>query len=315
MNNGDRHPTGGNMAGKERTVYFFEPAVLNQADEAQPIEPGFWDWVHEQVRSLPEEHRRIELFGRKHVGSARDEQSPALRYLYVGRLRPGADWPDVSDEAGSISSLASTGLVGSLVEPAYLLNVGGTNYVAVLRSSGGPSTTAIASWLNQVCGFNFEDERLVLRPYVRRDQLERLGRAQQAAKVHLKVDPGVMSDVEPRDELGQAIKAAQDAGGGGVSVELIVSFGNARPSDGAGEDLVDGIRELLASDNAVAFKKASATVMVEDTAGNLVRDKIDFTLDRITVRQAVGADENEEPTPPVVLSAMSQAITKFQQQL
>lgn len=303
------------MAGKERTVYFFEPAVLNQSDEAQPIEEGFWDWVHERVTSLPEEERRVVLFGRKHVGTSREEASPALRYLYVGRLRPGADWPDVSDGAGEISSLASTGLVGSLIEPAYLLGVSGTNYVAVLRSSAGPSTTAIASWLNHVCGFSQEDERLVLRPYVRRDQLERLGRAQQAAKVHLKVDPGVMMDVQPHDELGRAIKVAQEAGAGGVSVELIVSFGNAHPSDGAGESLVDGVRELLASDNAVAFKKASATVMREDEAGKLVRDKIDFTLDRITIRQQVGADEDEEPTPPVVLRAMAQAITKFRQQL
>lgn len=303
------------MATKERTVYFFEPIVLDQADNVQPIEDGFWDWVQERVGALSEVARRANIFGRGHVGAARQEVAPALDYIYVGRLRPGADWPDVSNDAGEIASLASTGFAGSLLEPAYLLGVGGTNYVAILRSSAGPSTTSIVRWLNQVCGFNEQGNRLELRPYVRQDQLERLGRAQAAAKIHLKIDPGVMSDAQPNDELGQALKAAQRAGAGGVSVELTVSFGNARPTDGAGEDLVADVRELLLSANAVPFKKASATVMVENEVGQLVRDKIDFTMDRITVRQQVGANEDEEPTPPVVLSAMAQAIEKFRAQL
>lgn len=303
------------MATKERTVYFFEPVILDQADNVQTIEDGFWDWVHARVGSLSEIARRADIFGRRHVGAARREITPALDYIYIGRLRPGADWPDVSDDAGEIASLASTGFAGSLLEPAYLLGVGGTNYVSILRSSAGPSTTSIVSWLNQVCGFSTQGIRLELRPYVRRDQLERLGRAQAAAKIHLKVDPGVMSDAQPHDELGQALKVAQSAGAGGVSVELTVSFGNARPTDGAGEDLIAGVRELLLSDNAVPFKKASATVMVENEEGQLVRDKIDFTMDRITVRQQVGANEDEEPTPPVVLSAMAKAIDKFRAQL
>lgn len=303
------------MATKERTVYFFEPIVLDQADNVQTLEEGFWEWVHERIADLPDVMRRAEIFGRRHVGAARQEVAPALDYIYVGRLRPGADWPDVSDDDGEIASLASTGFAGSLLEPAYLLGVGGTNYVAVLRSSAGPSTTSIVRWLNQVCGFSEQGNRLELRPYVRKDQLERLGRAQAAAKIHLKVDPGVMSDANPQDELGQALKTAQSAGAGGVSVELVLSFGNARPTSGAGEDLVAGVRELLASENAVPFKKASATVMVENEAGQLVRDKIDFTMDRITVRQQVGANEDEEPTPPVVLSAMAKAIDKFRAQL
>ncbi|MGO2112676.1 MAG: hypothetical protein ACTH31_13805 [Pseudoclavibacter sp.] len=300
---------------KERTVYFFEPIMLDQDDNVQTIEAGFWNWVHARVARLPDVHRRAEIFGRRHVGTARQEVSPALDFIYIGRLRPGADWPDVSDEAGEIGSLASTGFAGSLLEPAYLLGVGGTNYVAMMRSSAGPTTTSVVRWLNQVCGFNGQENRLELRPYVRRDQLERLSRARQASKIHLKVDPGVMSDANPRDELGQALKTAQSAGAGGASVELTISFGNARPTDGAGEDLIAGVRELLASRNAVPFKKASATVMVENEDGELARDKIDFALDRVTVRQQIGTNEDEEPTPPVVLSAMAQAIDKFRQQL
>jgi len=299
---------------KQRTVYFFEPVVLDQAGNVQPIEPGFWSDLHDRIAGLDEDHRRGEFFGRRHAGSAREEVAPAEKYIYVGKLRPGADWPDVSGDDGAIASLASTGFSGSLIEPAYLLGVSGTNYVAILRSSAGPSFTAISRWLNMVAGFGTESERLELRPYVRRDQLERLGRAQQAAKVHLKVDPGVMTDEQPAGELGQALKLAQSAGAGGASVELTISFGNARPTDGAGEDLISDLRELLVT-SQTPFKKAEATVIVEDEAGALVRDKIDFALDRITVRQQVGASEDEEPTPTVVLQAMLQAITRFRSEL
>lgn len=303
------------MAIRERTVYFFEPIVLDQSDDVQLMPAEFWDVVHERVLHLPEEERRGEYFGRRHIGYAKEEVTPALRYLYLGRLRPGSDWPDVSGEDGEVASLASTGFNGTLIEPAYLLGVGGTNYLALMRSSAGPSTTAVARWLNDVSGFNELDHRLELRPYVRPDALERLGRAQGAAKIHLKVDPGVMNDASPRDELGRALKIAQEAGAGGVSVELTVSFGNARPTDGAGADLVEGVRELLTGSGAVSLKKAAATVIVENEAGELVRDKIDFTMDRITVRQQVGANEDQEPTPPVVLSAMVKAIQKFREQI
>ncbi|AGW41753.1 phage-related major capsid protein [Leifsonia xyli subsp. cynodontis DSM 46306] len=299
---------------KQRTVYFFEPIVLDQAGNVQPIEGGFWSDLHDRISNLDDNARRGEFFGRRHIGSAREETTPPEKYLYVGKLRPGADWPDVSDGDGAIASLASTGFSGSLIEPAYLLGVSGTNYVAILRSSAGPSFTAIARWLNMVCEFNTEAERLELRSYVRRDQLERFNRAKQAAKIYLKVDPGVMTDAEPKGELGQALKIAQSAGAGGASVELTISFGNVRPTDRAGEDLVTNLRELLFT-TRTPFKKAKATVIAEDQDGALIRDKIDFTLDRITVQQKIGASEDEEPTPTIVLQAMLEAIGRFRSEL
>lgn len=299
------------LAAKERLVYFFEPVMLNQADVIQPLENGFWEHVHSLLSKMPEEDLRAEILGRKILGAARREKRLAQDYIYVGRMRPGADWPDVADNDGEIETLASTGFNLSLVEPAYLVSVGGTNYVAFVRSSAGPSTSAITTWLNLMLGLETTEHRLELRPYVRRDQLERLREAQGATKLHLKIDPDVMTGSHPTDDVGKALKAAQNAGAGGVSVELTLSFGRATPSDGAGEELVSEVRKILTGPNRVPFSRASATVLRTDEDGDLVRDHIDFTRDRITVQQPFGADENQEPTPEVVISGLNSAISDF----
>ncbi|PPH23317.1 hypothetical protein C5C99_01380 [Rathayibacter sp. AY1C4] len=293
---------------KEKTVYFFEPIVLDQHDQVVELPDEFWSLLHTHVAGLPEAKRRGEFFGRKVEGEAKDEASPEADYFYVGRLRPGSDWPDATTADGQFGSLASTGAVRSLHEPAYLLNVSGTPYVAVMRSSAGPSITVLAQWLSMVAGYTTAEERLELRPYVRRDQLERLGRAQSAAKLHIKVDAGAMDEFEPASEMGQALKTAQSIGAGGASVEMIVSFGNAKPDDIAGAQLIEGVRELIEN---VPYARAKATVIVDEEAAGLQRDKIDFAADRITVRQQVGVNEDEEPTPTVVLNAMYQAISQF----
>ncbi len=303
------------MSAKPRTIYFFEPVIVDQDERPQHIEPGFWRHVHDVIRETPDEQLRAEIYGRKILGSARHEKRSATDYVYVGRMRPGADWPDVADDDGEIETLASTGFKLSLIEPAYLLGVGGTNYVAFVRSSAGPSTAAVTTWLNLVLGFEGSDSRLELRPYVRRDQLERLREAQGATKLHLKIDPDVMTGTTPKDDVGRALKAAQSAGAGGVSVELTLSFGRATPTDGAGEELVSEVRKILTGPNRVPFSKASATVLRVDEDGDLIRDQINFTRDRITIQQPFGSDENQEPTPEVVMQALGEAISEFKRSI
>lgn len=299
------------LSPKTKTVYFFEPVMLDQRDVPQRIEPEFWDFVHKRLALLGEEELRAEFLGRKFLGAARYESTVGQDYIYIGRMRPGADWPDVTDDAGEIDTLASTGFNLSLVEPSYLVGVSGTNYVAFVRSSAGPSTTAITTWLNLMLGLEATETRLELRPYVRKDQLDRLARAQTATKLHLKIDPDVMTGSSPTDDVGKALKAAQNAGAGAVSVDLTISFGRATPTDGAGEELIDEVRKVLTGSARVPFKKAVANVVLEDENGELIRDTIDFTRDRITVQQTVGADENAEPTPRVVIAALNEAISEF----
>ncbi|MCU1584344.1 MAG: phage-related major capsid protein [Microbacteriaceae bacterium] len=253
-------------------------------------------------------------FGREIEGEARIEISPAAKYFYLDRRRPGQDWPDARGIDGAFGSLASKGVVQSLHEPAYLLNVSGSNYIAIVRSSAGPSTSAIARWLNIVFGFSGHEERLELRAASRTDQIARLAQAQSASKVHLRIAPGAMAHGEDfNGELGKALTIAQSVATGSVSVDMTISFGNVVPTDEGGRELVNSIKELLNA--STSFKKAAATLILENEDGEMIRDSVDFTRDRITIRQQVGADEDEEPTPAVVLDAMFEAIKKARKHL
>lgn len=299
-------------SGKQRTIYFFEPVILDQNDVAQEIEDGFWKSLFGHVASLKEDDRRTTYRLRKYEGSINATKSPATDYLYLAKLRPGADWPDIRAADGTHGTLASTGAVTDLLEPAYLVSVTNTKYCAIMRSSAGPTFSATEFWLNQVCGFVEMDQRLELRPYVRADQLQRLAAAQGASRIRLHVEAEALDDAQPTSELGQAIAAAQRAVGGGVSLDMTMSFGHASPDGPGGRQLTAAVEDIL---RAGGVKHAEATLLVQDEDGDLVRDRTDFVRDRVTFVEEVGESEDEQPTPEVVMSAMAEAIKLFKQQL
>ncbi|MEI5674970.1 MULTISPECIES: hypothetical protein [unclassified Nocardioides] len=300
------------MSGKQRTVYFFEPVVIDKKGNAKSIAAGFWKDIHTHIGTLDEDDRRTIYRGRKLEGEATFTKSPAAEYLYIAKLRPGADWPDVRGVDGTHGTLASTGAVGALLEPAYLVEVSNTKYCAVLRSSGGPSFSALESWLSMAGGYTATDSTLELRPFVREDQLERLAVAQGATKIRLRVEPHALEDAEPTSDLGRAMADAQQAVGGGVSVEMTVSFGHVRPDGPAARQLTDAVSDILREGGV---KHASATLLVPGEDGELERDKIDFVRDRVTFIEEVGESEDEEPSAPVVMAAMAEAIQEFKKQL
>lgn len=298
--------------GAKRHIYFLEPVIEKQDGSLDEIGPGFWPTFLDHVWGLPPERRRLELQGRKYIGEKRLEVSPAENYLYLGKARRGADWPDISDANGVVSPLALGDGADALIEPAYLLPVSGTNYVAVLRTSGGPSFSAIESWMTSAAGMDQQAERFALRPYVRSDQLVRLSKASGAARVHLKVDPGAFQVGGSLGVIGDAMKQVQDLGAGGVSVDMTLSFGRATPTHAYAEDIA---KELMKVIKKIPVASADATLMVEDEHGEEVREKVDFLRDRVIGSEYVGSSEDEQPTPSVILTAMANAIFKFKQSL
>ncbi|MDR6201246.1 hypothetical protein QE374_003155 [Microbacterium sp. SORGH_AS428] len=297
------------MAGKTRTVHFFELIEVAQDESVQEYTAEAWDDLFDMIAGMEVEELRHEIRQRKYEGEVRDEPTRQVRYLYLGKLRPGMDWPDIRDLDGEHTSLASTGVVGALIEPAYVVRITGTPFVAILRTPGGPSFTAISSWLTAVAGLEFEETRLELRPYARRDQLARLNSAIGATKLHLKVGADVLDDADPTSDVVRAMQAVQDTGAGGVSVEMIVSYGNARPDGVGAQHLADAVAEFV---RTVPGSHASATLMQPQDDG-YVKDHVDFTLDRISLSEEVGGSEDEEPTAYAILGAMSQAIRRFRE--
>lgn len=301
--------------GRARKVYFFEPVEVDENEHVTEPAVGFWPSFFDALSDQSEEDRRTSFRTNRFEGEVRTERSPAVTYLYLGKLRPGADWPDIRNLQGERASLASIGAVGALLEPAYLLPVGiTTNFVAIMRSSGGPTWSAIENWLSVTGGYAIGDEkkRLELRPYVRKDALERLQRAQGASRLHMKFDAIEAPDTNPdASAVERAVRELQGAGGGGLSVDIGLSFGHLQPDDAGAQALVSGIRGLLRSPS---LKRADATLLVPGDGG-LVKDPVDFVRDRITVQVEVGEHQDEEPTPQAVLSAMSDALGTFRAQL
>lgn len=296
-------------SGRKRRIYFYEPVILDQENKVQQIQKDFWGDLHAHVAGLDESDRSFTFFGRPISGEARRATTPPVDYFYLDRERPGQDWPDARGNDGHLDTLHAQQVVTSLHEPAYLLPVSGSAYVAFVRTSAGPSTSAVETWLNIVMGFEELDTRIELRAYARHDAMARLARATSASKVHVVIEPDAMTDVDMRGELGQALAMAQRAGNGGVSVDMTLSFGNVAPDDEAGRALVDGVSEVL---NASAgFRRAQATVVTTDDEGEITKDFIDFKRDRVTISQAFGTDLEQEPTAQVVLEGLIEAIRTF----
>lgn len=304
------------MPGRKRRIYFFEPVEVDAADRVTTFDETFWPSFHDHVHGLAiddgglnRERLRLKYLGNKYSGSARTEVSPAERFFYVAKARPGSDWPDVELPDEGTSPLSLTDPSASLVEPAYLLPVWGTSYVAALRTSGGPSWSALENWIGAVSGRVSQESRFALRPYVRLDQLERLHESLGVSKVHLKLDPGSQTLSSVEGVIAKALKGVQDLGAGGVSVELGLSFGRATPDEAAAEEIAQQVEKLVRN---VRFKTARATIMQMNSDGvNYSKQNIDFYADRVTGSEYVGTNEDEVPTAPVVLKAMTEAIRKF----
>lgn len=296
-------------SGRQRRIYFYEPVILDQENKLQPIQGDFWDDLHAHVMALDPKKRNFTFFGRPISGEARKSVTPPVDYFYLDRERPGQDWPDARGNDGHLDTLHSQRVVASLHEPAYLLPVSGTPYISFVRTSAGPSTAAVETWLNLVMGFEELETRIELRAFARTDAMARLARATSATKVHVVIEPDAMTDVDMNGDLGQALAMAQRSGNGGVSVDMTVSFGNVAPDDESGRSLVADVSEVLNA--AAGFRRAEATVVLTDDEGEIKKQFIDFKRDRVTISQAFGTDLDQEPTPQIVLEGLMEAIRTF----
>ncbi|MDR6571538.1 hypothetical protein J2X60_000163 [Curtobacterium sp. 320] len=298
------------MVGKPRSVHFFSAVEIDEHDNVLPFGNNWWMDLLDFLEVQDAADRRLTYRGRKYVGRVEQSISPVAKYLYLGKLRPGADWPDVVDREGGTVPLASTGIL-ELIEPLYLLPVEGTPYMAVLRTSAGPTWPALTDWLGMAGRFYARGHSIELQPYARRDQVERLRSAVGATKIHLKFDPGAAELLPGQSQLARAVREASAAGAGAVSVEMSVSFGRARPDEAGADELVEGLREIIGSDG---YTRAEATLLQPSVDG-VEKDYVDFALDRVVYTEYVGESEDETPTPEAVLHALSDAIDSFRTQL
>lgn len=89
-------------------------------------------------------------------------------------MKPKAlpDWPEGKDAQGNAKSLGANrkalGL-SEIDEYTYLLPVESTNYVAMFRSSAGPTSVAATEWMTLYLNLPRKGRRFVFKPVTRRD--------------------------------------------------------------------------------------------------------------------------------------------------
>ncbi|MCR6706574.1 MAG: hypothetical protein NVV66_18425 [Cellulomonas sp.] len=305
------------MAQATRKVYFLEPVVVNPDDSIEDIRVGFWPELHKRVSTLPTRDRFMTFNGIRYGGSARSETSPVADYLYLGLRRRPADFPDhAPDDASDEEALD---VPGSLVEPMYVREVPGTNLAAFFRTSGGPSFRACERWISQVLGLGGAGaESIGLRPYVRGDALRRLADSDGVAKLEIKFEPDALRGNAAGQGIASALSQIDEIGAGGVSIELGVSFGQARPSEIGAERYARELERLL---ETPGIRRAEATLLTARPkpakAGqsqpeySFQREHVNFLRDQVVHNVRLSSDETVRRTPSLVLSAMGEAVQEF----
>lgn len=297
------------MSGKTRNVHFFEMIKIDQKNNVNPYHADGLKRLHTHTLGLPEQRLKLEIGSQKVSGSARTEPSTLQEFFYIGKTRNGSDWPDMQHPNADPVPLQLPANVLGLIEPAYIVPISGTQYLAAVRTQSAPSWSMIEKWLTSVTGGLKSGYTVELRPYVREDQLKRLRSALGATKLHIKFDSGDTAP-EGSGEIGKALASIQETSAFGASVELTLSFGNAKPDELVAQQLVDDLRKIL---DKTKPKAASATLLRhgDEDYDAIQKDHIDFIKERVTERVEIGTSPDDRPSTAVVLSSINDAIQRF----
>lgn len=300
------------MSGKTKTAYFYSPTFVDGAGVRTNAPAGFWSSLHTRVESMTRDDRSFTHYGRAYRGIARQSASPAQAYFYLGKVRTGADMPDATTAPG-LDDADVLSIAGDLLEPLYVRTVGGSaEDIVMLRTTGGPSASALEGWVSHVMGFLTTDITFELVPLLRPDAVDKLQRAVGATKFDVKIDPDQAGHADyGNSALGRAVETITAELGGFATIGMDVSFGNGLPPEGLLRTLA---HEAAALVRGGGLKRARATLLMEEEDGSLSRDKVDFIRDRVTAQVSVGSDPEERPTAEVVLHALADAVRQYRSQ-
>lgn len=297
------------MAGKKRTVRFFVPKRVQPDGTSIQLQPNFWKGFRKKVEALPAAEQFVNIRDIDYRGAARHEQSNSADYLYLGKTRDKADLPERSVGEGDETPLILR--EGErLVEPCYIYVVKPqSNRIATLRSSGGPSVSAVGEWITGFYQNELGIDRIVLEPVMREDQMDRLNEALNVASFSVTIEKHQnLGDVPAESAVTQAVKNSYETLDRGARVDYSWSFGHKSPESSLGETLKNDIKTILGWGLA---KYAKATVIRESDDGHLIRDKIDFIKDQVTTQVTVGTDPAAVQSADVVLSALLEAARRY----
>lgn len=297
-----------------RTVYFMNVIVRDEDENEVPAQPGTLlpaIWEHtDQLAASDSARLRVAHRGTQCVGRALTGVTVAQRYFYIARHRRASDHPDVEDAQGfsTFDLTAYPGAPLGLVEPAYLMPVNGTDIVAVRRTAGGPSWSALENWFNSIAPQTQPNHRIHLEPFSRGRLEERVDAALGATQIQVKVDP--YTDLSPQNGgIEAALHNVQQEVSQFASVELAISLGTDRER---GRGWKGSLDEVFGLRRKPGVSKVKGRLMEQDPeTGKLRAESVDFLKDRVTMQLPLTLAADQPIGREEMVSALSETVQRF----
>lgn len=292
---------------KKRTVHIFEPYRERPDGSPSDLPNKFWEGFRGIVSKLDAKNQFVTIRGTEYRGAARHCSESMVDYLYLGKSRDRADWPESSVGEDDEQPL-SLDHDGRLVEPCYLLPIDGTELVALLRSTAGPHVSAVEDWMTILLKQKLHNDTIKLRPYLRTDDMERLESAVGVARMNIKIDKNSSVSKENEGRIVGPVHDIYGGLGGNATVAIEVSYEHSIPTPKVGRSMKEELKSFLRSSG---LRKAEGTIITEDAYGKIKRERLDFIKDKVTFQVPVGDGPDVIQSPAVVISAMGEAIKQF----
>lgn len=304
------------MAGRKRTVYFYTGAEIDDEGKFHEWKSARWDKFFKGYSKPPEPY----FLGRNfYEGEVGESSTPATMYFHLLRPRALSDWPEGKDAQGNAESLGvnrkALGL-SEIDEYTYFLPVGGTNYVAMFRSSAGPRAAAAAEWMTQYLDLPQTGGRFVFMPVLRTNAMEKLKSAVGVRSLHARFEGQPNGKSGSQIVNGVAVAGSKKGLGesGDIKIDLNITLGRAQKEGPAVDGLLKEAQKLVKGVNhglpGARLSQLKAKTLQHSDDGKIEVEPVDFFQERMTVQTEFG-DANVVMDPNQIIAGMYVAIREF----
>lgn len=280
------------MPAKKTIVRFYSVLCFDEDGEARTLDEDFWPTLIAQAGDLDEEERTVNRRYRELIGVAGKHERTHLEYLYIGKPRHKADYPDdLASGAVAPSSLANNSSIFRMSEWTYVIPTGVEATVAVVKSSGGSTPDEIAAWAGEVSGLAEQGIELKLVAILDENQMEVLDRADLVASLDVAmVGSQIPSGDEERGEIEAAAAKAANIGGDQAKIEMRWSFGRVIPDTVNGMHFAKEAKKFLKKRK---YDKAIASLKTQRPDGTWETDVVNFVTEMVTCKVSLSNSLNE----------------------
>lgn len=294
---------------KKRKVFFFSGSDLDKEEQMHPWTAAAWEKLFNTVAANSTEQNTVMHRGRMYVAAPRSTKS-GTTYFRVTVARNKSDWPDVEtqDHADPLS----------VKEYACVFPVEHYPYIAVFKSSVGPSVGALESLINSIRETALSESEFVLEPVMRRNARERLAQSVGVSKINVRYESsGMTKQSESGSIIDRAVNSTLNIPGlneADYSVSLCISLKKPKAMGPAQNALSKELLSLLKEVDPMTttfLDRIQASVLHEKDDQKLKSETIDFIRDRITEVAEFGEDDDSRLSDRDIEAGVAQAIKAF----